>query len=124
MLPDTATSARPLPSLYDNPHLWDKTTKNLDDKRFRIRVEKFLENSQLPHSVKLCMVELYIVSMKNYRPDGLIDIPINKFWEKFNVTKMTFSRWIKKLSSEDLIVVVGSTNQRRICVKWSKIQSL
>jgi DNA-binding MarR family transcriptional regulator len=109
-------------SIY-NPHRWDRVTKKLDAERIRARL-RIIVKDNLPPSLLGCMVTLYVMSEEDYRPDGLIDVPMNEFWEKFNVTKMTFSRWIKKLESENLVLVVGSTNKRRICVKWDRLQAV
>lgn len=116
-------SIKSLRSLYEKPHLWDRKTQRIDAERLRARLRCLVDN-QLPSSLLGCMITLYIMSEEDYRPDGLIDVPMNKFCEKFNVTARTLQRWIKKLESENLIFLIGSTNKRRICVKWDRLQSV
>jgi hypothetical protein len=110
-------------SIY-NPHQWDRQTKKVDAERFRMRLEKFVAEQNLPSPVAHCMTRLYLISSKNYRTDGLIDLKFKEIYKILETNKPTFHRWIKELERKNLIVIIGSTHQRRICVKWERLQIL
>lgn len=110
-------------SIY-NPHRWNRQVQRLDAERIRARLRTIVDDNDLSPLVFKCLVSLYVMSEKDYRPDGLIDVPLKELCEKLNVERTTLWRWIKKLESENLVLVVGSTNKRRICVKWDRLQAV
>jgi hypothetical protein len=98
---------------------------SVDDIEF---YEKFKElttrNQQLSHGAFSLISVLYLLSGDNYHSNGLVDIPLYEFADYFSVSRQTITRWIKELRSQNLVLITGSTNKRRICVRWQTLQSV
>lgn len=116
-----AVSRNSSSSIY-NHHVWDQQTKKLDAQRLRARLRNLMPGKQLSTSARDCMVNLYLLSDEDYRPDGLIDVPFKELYKKLETTKPTFSRLTRELADNHLIILIGSTNKRRICVRWDRLQ--